>query len=61
MRHQSTVNLKVVLQDAYRMQEATPPAIHPHKTLGDFVPLTSGTYPIFNKYPKYIVNYQVEE
>ncbi|XP_019849062.1 PREDICTED: TBC1 domain family member 31-like [Amphimedon queenslandica] len=61
MRHQSTVNLKVVLQDAYRMQEATPPAIHPHKTLGDFVPLTSGAYPIFNKYPKYIVNYQLQE
>ena len=29
--------------------------------LGPFEPLTKGTYPVFNKYPKFIVDYQVQE
>ena len=41
------------------MQEATPNELHPQETLGQFTRLTQGTYPVFNKYPKYIVDYQV--
>ena len=29
--------------------------------LEPLVPLTRGTYPVFNKYPKFIVDYQVQE
>jgi len=29
--------------------------------LESFVPLTKGTYPVFNRYPKFIVDYQVQE
>ena len=51
----------VVIQEAYRMQETTPPDIHPEKLLGSLVPLTKGTYPVFNRYPKFIVDYQARE
>ncbi len=59
VHHPSSVNLTIVLQDAYRMQEATPTDIHPKEVLGEFIPLTKGTYPVFNKYPEFIVDYQV--
>ena len=51
----------VVINEAYRMQETTPPDIHPEKLLGSLVPLTKGTYPVFSRYPKFIVDYQVRE
>ena len=51
----------VVIREAYRMQETTPPEIHPEKLLGSLVPLTRGTYPVFNKYPKFIVDYHGRE
>ena len=41
------------------MQETTPTEIHPQETLGVFTPLTRDTYPVFNKYPKFIVDFQV--
>ena len=41
------------------MQETTPTEIHPQETLGVFTPLTRHTYPVFNKYPKFIVDFQV--
>ena len=41
------------------MQETTPNEIHPQETLGVFTPLTRDTYPVFNKYPKFIVDFQV--
>jgi len=39
--------------------DSTPADIHPQNVLEDFTPLTQGQYPIFNKYPKFIVDYQV--
>lgn len=41
--------------------EATPEDIHPRGSLEDIKPLTVGQYPVFNKYPKFIVDYQVQE
>ena len=43
------------------MHETTPTELHPEHLLEPFVPLTKGTYPLFNKYPKFIVDYQVQE
>lgn len=43
------------------MHETTPTELHPEHLVEPFVPLTKGTYPIFNKYPKFIVDYQVQE
>ncbi|XP_052002824.1 TBC1 domain family member 31-like [Xyrauchen texanus] len=35
--------------------------IHPSSTLSDFEPLTQEQYPVFNKYPTFIVEYQSQE
>ena len=59
--HPPALDVGVVIREAYRMQETTPPEIHPERLLGSLVPLTRGTYPVFNKYPKFIVDYQARE
>ena len=59
--HRSSLDIGAVIQEAYRLQQTTPPDIHPKRMLEPFAPLTRGTYPIFNKYPKFIVDYQVQE
>lgn len=59
--HHNAVDLKQVLKTAYRIVESTPESIHPSKILEEFKPLTKGQYPVFNKYPKFIVDYQVQE
>lgn len=41
------------------MMESTPEDIHPGTAVDDLCPLTKGQYPVFNKYPKFIVDYQV--
>ena len=52
--------MKQVLKETYRLMEATPVDLHPQNTLGEFTPLTKGNYPVFNKFPKFIVDYQVD-
>ena len=48
-----------VIREAYRLQDSTPAEVNPKRMLEPFIPLTRGQYPIFNKYPKFIVDYQV--
>ena len=48
-----------VLTETYHLQQTTPPDLHPERMMGPFLPLTKGSYPVFNKYPKFIVDYQV--
>ncbi|XP_040402952.1 TBC1 domain family member 31 isoform X1 [Cygnus olor] len=59
--HRNNLDINVVIKEAYHFMEATPPDIHPQRVLDDFVPLTKGQYPVFNKYPKFIVDYQTQE
>ena len=59
--HHTALDIGSVIQEAYRLQQTTPPELHPDRMLESFVPLTRGTYPVFNKYPKFIVDYQVRE
>lgn len=47
------------MREAYRLQGGTPAEVNPKRMLEAFSPLTKGQYPIFNKYPKFIVDYQV--
>lgn len=51
--------MKQVLKEAYRMMESTPDDINPLYLMEHFTPLTKGQYPVFNKYPKFIIDYQV--
>ncbi|NWZ91701.1 TBC31 protein, partial [Nesospiza acunhae] len=59
--HRNNVDINVVIKEAYRLMEATPLDIHPQHMLDDFTPLTKGQYPVFNKYPVFIVNYQAQK
>ncbi|XP_072051869.1 TBC1 domain family member 31-like [Amphiura filiformis] len=59
--HRNAVDISGVIKEAYRLDESTPDDIHPARMLEEFQPLTRGQYPIFNKYPKFIVDYQAQE
>ncbi|NXU83623.1 TBC31 protein, partial [Xiphorhynchus elegans] len=59
--HRNNLDITAVIKEAYRLMEATPLDIHPQRMLEDFIPLTKGQYPVFNKYPKFIVDYQAQE
>ncbi|NXE10525.1 TBC31 protein, partial [Lophotis ruficrista] len=59
--HRNNLDINVVIKEAYHLMEATPLDIHPQRMLDDFMPLTKGQYPVFNKYPKFIVDYQTQE
>lgn len=41
--------------------DTTPTDIHPDSMLDVFVALTKGQYPVFNQYPKFIVDRQTQE
>uniref|UniRef100_A0A8D2LSM9 TBC1 domain family member 31 n=1 Tax=Varanus komodoensis TaxID=61221 RepID=A0A8D2LSM9_VARKO len=59
--HRNNLDINNVIKEAYHLMECTPADIHPRHMLDDFVPLTKGQYPIFNKYPQFIVDYQSQE
>ncbi|XP_028673462.2 TBC1 domain family member 31 [Erpetoichthys calabaricus] len=59
--HHNTLDINSVIKEAYRLMETTPKEIHPSFMLDDFEPLTRGQYPVFNKYPAFIVDYQSQE
>ncbi|NXK23138.1 TBC31 protein, partial [Arenaria interpres] len=59
--HRNNLDINIVIKEAYHLMETTPLDIHPQRMLDDFIPLTKGQYPVFNKYPKFIVDYQTQE
>ncbi|KAM5313278.1 TBC1 domain family member 31 isoform 1-T1 [Glossophaga mutica] len=59
--HRNNLDISVVIREVYRLMDTTPPDIHPERTLSVFVALTKGQYPVFNQYPKFIVDYQTQE
>ncbi|XP_064599017.1 TBC1 domain family member 31-like isoform X2 [Liolophura sinensis] len=59
--HRNSVDIRHMIKEAYRLWEATPSDIDPKNLLEEYTPLTKGQYPVFNKYPKFIVDYQVQE
>lgn len=61
VHHRNACDISAVIQEAYHLQNTTPSDIDPGKMLEEFKPLTKGQYPVFNKYPKFIVDYQVQE
>ena len=50
-----------MIKEAYRLLDVIPDDVNPDSRLDEFTPLTRGQYPVFNKYPKFIVDYQVQE
>ncbi|XP_013005426.2 TBC1 domain family member 31 isoform X1 [Cavia porcellus] len=59
--HRNNLDISVVIREVYHFMEITPANIHPEKELEVFVALTKGQYPVFNQYPKFIVDYQTQE
>uniref|UniRef100_A0A8D2HMD6 TBC1 domain family member 31 n=1 Tax=Urocitellus parryii TaxID=9999 RepID=A0A8D2HMD6_UROPR len=59
--HRNNLDINVVIREVYHLMETTPAHIHPDNVLDVFVALTKGQYPIFNQYPKFIVDYQTQE
>ncbi|KAK3746386.1 hypothetical protein QZH41_018222 [Actinostola sp. cb2023] len=59
--NRNALDISAVVREAYRLQDNTPADIHPKRMLEPFAPLTKAQYPIFNKYPKFVVDYQVQE
>jgi len=53
--------VREVIKEAYRLIDVIPSDVNPDGILEEFLPLTKGQYPVFNKYPKFIVDYQVQE
>nr|XP_044999254.1 TBC1 domain family member 31 [Jaculus jaculus] len=59
--HRNNLDISAVVREVYRLMETTPADIHPNSLLSGFAALTKGQYPVFNQYPKFIVDYQTQE
>ncbi|XP_037358020.1 TBC1 domain family member 31 isoform X5 [Talpa occidentalis] len=59
--HRNNLDISVVIRKVYHLLDTTPADIHPDSMLDAFVALTKGQYPVFNQYPKFIVDYQTQE
>ncbi|XP_011603682.2 TBC1 domain family member 31 isoform X1 [Takifugu rubripes] len=59
--HRNTLNMGMMIKEAYCIMDSTPSDIHPRNMLSDFTPLPKGHYPVFNHYPEFIVEYQNRE
>ncbi|CAF0809776.1 unnamed protein product [Didymodactylos carnosus] len=59
--HRNPISLQSILTESYRLSEITPIDLDPKRMIESFQPLTKGQYPVFNKYPKFIVDYQIQE
>lgn len=59
--HRNNLDISAVIREVYRLLNTTPTDIHPDSMLDAFVALTKGQYPVFNQYPKFIVDYQTQE
>ncbi|XP_059527772.1 TBC1 domain family member 31 isoform X7 [Myotis daubentonii] len=59
--HRNNLDISVVIREVYHLMDTTPADIHPERVLSGFAALTKGQYPVFNQYPKFIVDYQTQE
>lgn len=57
-RHRNPLSVHHLLQESNRMMQTTPAELDPCKLLNSFEPLSKGTYPVFNKRPRFITDYQ---
>lgn len=60
-RHRNPVSVQHLINETIKMQNSTPSDINPCKLLKPFEPLSKGTYPVFNKQPRFIADYQMIE
>ncbi|TPX37151.1 hypothetical protein SmJEL517_g01058 [Synchytrium microbalum] len=53
------VALTTVMNLAYRLRRTSPPQHCPSTFLEPFIPISHGQYPIYNRFPKFVIDYQV--
>ncbi|KAJ4448502.1 hypothetical protein ANN_10518 [Periplaneta americana] len=56
--NQNPVDMKKFLSKTYMLCSKTRKEVHPRQYLNSFRPLEKGSYPVFNEYPKFIVDYK---
>ncbi|XP_037129903.1 TBC1 domain family member 31 [Syngnathus acus] len=59
--HRNNLDTEAMIKDTYRLMNNTPAEVHPRRMLLGFTPLTKDSYPVFNHYPEFIVEYQNRE
>lgn len=57
-QRRNAVRVTSVILLAYKLQESTPASLSSASFVASFTPCLTGEYPMFNKYPEFIVNYQ---
>ena len=60
-RHRNPLSVHHLLQESNKMLLTTPAELDPCKLLNSYEPLSKGTYPVFNKRPRFIADYQNTE
>lgn len=60
-RHRNPLSVTHLIKEAVQMMDTTPSELDPCKLLHSFDPLTKGTYPVFNKRPSFISDFQMIE
>ncbi len=60
-RHRNPISVKFLVRECDRIKQSTPSDIDPIKLLDSFEPIVKGSYPVFNKRPKFISDYQIRE
>lgn len=57
-QRRNVTNIPSLILKAYEIKRTTPSTIAPSTFLKAFEPIKPGSYPVFNAYPHFIVNYQ---
>ncbi|KAI3384871.1 hypothetical protein SNEBB_008493, partial [Seison nebaliae] len=59
--HRNSISIKQLIVTAHQVGRRLPDKLNWLKTFNPFEPLPEMTYPVFNKYPKFIVDYRQKE
>lgn len=61
LRQKNTISANKILKAAYKMKQATPSQLCPIALLPSYSPLTTPTYPVFDNFPVFVIDYQKRE
>ncbi|PSN49391.1 TBC1 domain family member 31 [Blattella germanica] len=59
--NQNPIDMKNFISKTYMLCSKTSPEIHPRQYIESFMPLEKGSYPVFNQYPQFVVDYKAHQ
>ncbi|XP_023714197.1 TBC1 domain family member 31 isoform X2 [Cryptotermes secundus] len=59
--NQNPVDMKRFISKTYMLCNKTRKEVHPRQYLSAFKPLEKNSYPVFNQYPKFIIDYKAQQ